>query len=272
MFPGVNGFHWSPTHIIFLSAFGLVVAVLLATLLLAVFRTVRDLRDGSATAIGWRCDFEDLPQSERLCRHAFEGSAPGRLCGRGFDCRDCTEHARISATGPRRPVSLPNGLDYPDTRLYHRGHTWVEALPDGTALVGLDDLGSRIIGKPGHIDLPAVGASLSVNGPAWRMTRNGNTVWVRSPLDGEVVAHGVPGGEWTLKIKVPPGDHDFRHLLRGDEARAWVNAEADRLMILLSRTPVGATLADGGALMPDLQQAMPEAPWDQVTAAMFLNC
>lgn len=272
MFPGVNGFHWSPLHIIFLSAFGLVLTVLLVTLALALFRTLRDMRKGRAAAIAWHCDFEDLPRSERLCRHAFEGAAPGRFCDRGFDCRECETHPKITAIEQRRPVTLPAGLDYPDTRLYHRGHTWVEPQPDGAALIGLDDLGSRVFGKPDHIELPAPGTHLSMNGPAWRMVRNGNAVYVRSPLEGEVVAQGAPGGQWQLKVKPEPGDRAYRHLLQGEEAHAWVNAETDRLMILLSNTPAGAALADGGALMPDLQQAMPKAPWDEVSAAMFLNC
>ncbi|MBK7931284.1 MAG: hypothetical protein IPJ98_28550 [Bryobacterales bacterium] len=272
MFPGVNGFHWSPAHIIFLSAFGLVLSVLLVTLAVAFFRTLRDERGGRSGAIAWHCDFEDLPRQERLCRHAFEGAAPGRLCDRGFDCRDCETHPKFATIETRRPVTLPAGLDYPETRLYHRGHTWVEPQPDGTALIGLDDLGARVFGAPERVELPAPGTKLTVNGAAWRMMRNGASVSVRSPLEGEVVAQGAPGGQWQLKVKPEAGDRAFRHLLSGADAHAWVNAETDRLMILLSSTPTGAALADGGALVTDLHQALPDAPWDEVSAAMFLNC
>lgn len=272
MFPGVSGFHWSPVHIIFLSAFGVVLSVLLMTLATAFFRTLRDISGGRSAAIGWHCDFEELPRQERLCRHAFAGAAPGRVCDRGFDCRECQAHPKFASIETRRPTTLPVGLDYPETRFYHRGHTWVEPQADGTALVGLDDLGMRVFGEPDQMELPAVGTRLSVNGAAWRMTRNGASVCVRSPLEGEVIARGAPGGQWQLKVKPEAIERAFRHLLRGAEAQAWVNAETDRLMILLSGTPTGAALADGGALVSDLQKALPDAPWDEVSAAMFLNC
>ena len=111
MFPGVNGFHWNPVHIIFLSAFGLVLSVLLVTLVTAFFRTLRDMRGGRSAAIAWHCDFEDLPRQERLCRHAFEGAAPSRVCDRGFDCRECDTHPKFARVATRRLVTLRAGLD-----------------------------------------------------------------------------------------------------------------------------------------------------------------
>lgn len=271
MFPGVDGFHWSPIHIIFLSAFGMVIAVLAATLGLALVRTVRDLRAGREVAIAWHSDFEDLPRGERLCRHAFAGAAPGRVCERGFDCRECETHPRIAAMEARPPVTIAAGLDYPDSRLYHRGHTWVEPQADGTALVGLDDLGARVVGAAARVELPEAGTRLRVNGPAWQVTSMGCTVWVRSPLDGEVVEQGAPGGRWRLRVQPDHGVKGDAHLLRGDEARAWANAEMDRLMVLLSNTPAGAVLADGGVLVPDPRKTLPDAAWDEVSAAIFLN-
>lgn len=272
MFPGVNGFHWSPIHIIFLSAFGVVLTILTVTLAMALYRTLRDFQKGRDASIAWLSDFEDLPRSERLCRHAFEGAAPGRVCNRGFDCRECETHPKLEVIAARQPVTVAAGLDYPESRLYHRGHTWVEPQPDGTALIGLDDLGARVFGVPDRMELPAVGTRLAVNGQAWRMARGTNVVSVRSPMDGEVIAHGAPGDAWLLRVKPVEDPAAFRHLLSGQEAAAWVRAETDRLLLLLSATPAGAALADGGALMPDLQRAMPAAPWDEVAAAMFLNC
>jgi len=271
MFPGVDGFHWSPVHIVFLTAFGAVLTVLLITLAMAALRTWRDFRNGCAASIVWHSDFEDLPRSERLCRHAFEGSAPGRVCDRGFDCRACETHPKLTAIETRHPAPLTAGLHYPEGRLYHRGHTWVEPQPDGTAFIGLDDLGARVFGAPERVELPAAGSLLAVNGPAWRMARNGSEVIVRSPVDGEVLAHGAPGCDWLLLVKPAVSSAPFRHLLSGAEAGAWARAETDRLLLLLSASPAGAALADGGALMPDLRQAMPDAPWDEVAPAMFLN-
>jgi hypothetical protein len=45
----------------------------------------------------------------------------------------------------------------------------------------------------------------------------------------------------------------------------------DRLQVMLSPEATGATLADGGNLLSDLPAAMPEAPWESVSSAMFLE-
>ena len=71
-----------------------------------------------------------------------------------------------------RPVAVlePNafveqfGLSIPLDRYYHRGHTWVRPEADGTVTFGLDALGQRLVGTPERLELPAVGAGLTVNG------------------------------------------------------------------------------------------------------------
>ena len=142
MFPGVNGFHWSPIHIVFLTIFGLVLTTVGVTLILALYRTIRDMRLGKADGIRWHQDFEDLPANERSCRHALMGSAPGRICPRALDCRGCPDHAGFAALESQQPAEVACALDYPAQRYYHRGHTWVEPLADGTLAIGLDDLGN----------------------------------------------------------------------------------------------------------------------------------
>jgi hypothetical protein len=265
MFPGVDGFHWSATHIIFLSAFGMVLTTLLVTLTIAAFRTVRSIRGGQATAIAWHADFEDLPLNERRCRHAFDGSAPDRICNRGFDCRECETHPKLVAM---RSESMDDDLS---ARLYHRGHTWVLPQTDGTALIGLDELGSRVIGMPDMVTLPASGTKLTLNGPAWEMTRQDHRIVVRSPLDCEVIENGDPECEWLLRVKVAPHPAPYRHLLSGLEADRWIGSETDRLLNMTTGGSVGTVLADGGALVSDLRGALPEAPWDEISSAIFLN-
>ena len=51
MFPGIDGFHWTVGHVIFLSLFFAVVATILATLVLAVLRTKRDFSTNPANEL-----------------------------------------------------------------------------------------------------------------------------------------------------------------------------------------------------------------------------
>jgi len=45
MFPGIDGFHWTAGHIIFLGLFFAVVVTLLMTIASALWRTSRDFRN-----------------------------------------------------------------------------------------------------------------------------------------------------------------------------------------------------------------------------------
>ena len=63
--------------------------------------------------------------------------------------------------------SVVCGVPMPHDRSYHRGHTWARLEDDGTYTVGLDELGSRLIGKPEIIELPAPGTPVFVNGTGW---------------------------------------------------------------------------------------------------------
>ena len=108
MFPGVDGFHWSITHIVFLTLFGLVLTTVLTTVSVALWRTRRAFHTHSAEELCWEADFEDLPASERACRHAMTGSAPGRLCPNAFDCRGCGQHAAENNRGSnQRTLAIP---------------------------------------------------------------------------------------------------------------------------------------------------------------------
>ena len=189
MFPGIDGFHWTVGHVIFLSLFFAVVATILATLVFAGLRTKRDFRTNRAIELCWKSDFAELPESERRCRHELAGRVVSRTCDNAFDCRRCGKYAQFAvlpATGLTRDL----GLHYPEDRLYHRGHTWVKPAEDGTFTVGLDELADHLVGNPDSIELPKVGWEIELNQTAWRMKKNGREIDVRAPIEGTIVAVG----------------------------------------------------------------------------------
>jgi hypothetical protein len=188
--------------------------------------------------------------AERTCRHVFTGEFRDRKCENAFDCRLCTTHAKLVAKHPPAPAD-PNaadvlGLKIPADRYYHRGHTWARQEEDGTVRVGLDELGTRLVGRPDGIELLAPGSRLEVNGPAWRMRKRDAEVRVLSPVAGEVIETGGPATGWFLKVKPEGGVLDTRHLLWGAEVRPWMMRELERLQLALGSPHTGAALADGG--------------------------
>jgi glycine cleavage system H protein len=269
VFPGVDGFHWTFAHIVFLALFFGVALTIAATVARAVVRAAADLRSRRAGEICWQLEFAELPEAERRCRHEIAGRVAERMCPNAFDCRRCQEYEQFAAL-PAQAISTTFGLDYPADRLYHRGHTWVREEADGCYSVGLDDLSEHLIGKPDTVDLPPAGAHVETNGPAWRIRKGAVEVRVRAPIDGDVVATGGPEEGWYLRVRPTPGQ-SLRHLLRGEEVSAWISKELERLQLQLGPAGTAPSLADGGILMSGLMESMPQADWDTVLAGTFLE-
>jgi glycine cleavage system H protein len=274
--PWNYGFQWSAGTIIFLGAFYTVLVVMLTTLANAFWRSRRDMRPEKAEAIRWISDFHDLPSRDRSCRHELTGEVKERKCPHAFDCRVCEAHPKFVAKqspelrlAPQEPEIF--GLPFPQDRFYHRGHAWARPEADGTVVVGLDELGKRLIGQPDAVELPAPGIHIYANGTAWRVRKRGADVRVLSPVDGEVVATGGPSRDWYLKVKPVDGTLDMRHLLAAHEVKPWVMRELERMQIALGGGAVGASLADGGVPVADIGDAYPAADWDAVCGEMFLQ-
>jgi glycine cleavage system H lipoate-binding protein len=273
MFPGIDGFHWTVGHVIFLFLFFAVVLTIVATVVSAAWRTAHDFRTNQAIEVCWRSDFAALPESDRRCRHELAGRVISRTCDNAFDCRHCSKYSQFAVL-PATGLAPDLGLNYSADRFYHRGHTWVKPANDGTLTVGLDELADRLIGKPDSIQMPEVGSELEINQTAWRMQKNGKEIAVRAPLEGTVIGVGGAKEGWYLKIRPrldPAHPATLRHLLRGPEVHGWLLRELERLQMQLRAPNTPPALADGGLLLPGLMDALPEADWDAVLADTFLE-
>jgi glycine cleavage system H lipoate-binding protein len=250
--------------------------VVLATVGLSLACSWRDFRRRRADAICWNCDFHDLPARERVCRHEFTGEFKHRTCDNAFDCRECAAHAALvarqaSPTDPKEDEAEVLGLEFPLDRYYDRGHAWAHPEADGNVTIGLDALASRLVAEPEAVELPPAGTRIAARGTAWRMRKRGADVRILSPLDGEVVATGGPEQGWYLKVKPEGGKFDARHLLRGGEIRPWLTRELERLQTALAPASEAPSLADGGVPVDDIAAGYPEANWDAVCSAIFLQ-
>ena len=273
MFPGIDGFQWTPGHVIFLCLFFAVAITIFTTVAFAAIRTARDFRAHRAIDLCWHADFAELPLSDRRCRHELAGRVVSRTCDHAFDCRRCEKYAELAVL-PDSGFAHDLGLRYPEDRLYHRGHTWLKAEQDGTVTIGLDDFSEHIVGRPDYVDLPETGAELEVNQTAWRMKKNGKEVSVRAPIEGTVIAVGGPDDGWYLKMRPRLDLRNpvaLRHLLRGAEVHGWIARELDRLQIQLQHPHTSTTLADGGVLLADLMNVVTDADWNTILADTFLE-
>jgi glycine cleavage system H protein len=249
--------------------------VVAATVIFAVLRSRRALRAHETDEIRWHSDFHDLPARDRVCRHVLTGELKSRECPHAFDCRLCETHARLIAAHPPQQSGETEeeifGMSFPMDCLYHRGHAWARPEADGTVTVGLDELGSRLVGAPDAVDLPHPGAVVHTNGTAFHIHKREADVRVLSPVDGVVVETGGPGRGWYLKVKPLNGHIDMRHLLCGAEVKPWLMREMERLQLALSAEGAAPTLADGGVPVADIAASYPKADWDAVCGDMFLE-
>lgn len=257
--------------IIFMGIFYTVVAIVLVTLTIALYRGMRDLHR-RLEVIQWHSDFEDLSTGERRCRHDFTGELAGRVCPNAFECQNCELHAKVAQAHPHEMAQIVDdslGVPVPLDRYYHRGHTWVKPESDGTYTIGLDPLAERLAAHPTRLELPVPGARIARNGIAWRMWAHGAEFRVRAPIDGEVV-DTEPEGEWRIRVK-PTGKFTLAYLLRGGEAVRWLGREFDRVHLMVSAAEAVPSLADGGVPVDDFAAACPKANWPAICGILLLD-
>ena len=260
MFPWVYGFQWTPGHVIFTGIFLSVATAVAATVILALFRSVQIFRRGKAGQVAWQSLFHDLPAADRACRHAMTGELQGRVCEQGFDCRQCSKHASMIETGSAAPAG----------RLYHRGHTWVEPAADGTLLIGLDDIATRLIGPLERVDIPPANSRLEANTPAFTIHKKGAALRVLAPVDGVVLQSNRSGNGWLARVQ-PAQNSSLSHLLNAGEAAAWFELEIQRLQLAASPCRGLPALADGGVLVDDLSSVLPRNLWESVSAEILID-
>ncbi len=150
MFPWVDGFHWTATHIIFLSLFFAAVVIIVATFASAIFRAASDFRGHRANEMCWRENFAELPEEERRCRHELAGRVESRICDNAFDCRECANYPNFAAIPANPPSNV--GVTYlRPTALSSRPH------------VDSAGMGRDIFCRPGRV----------CESPDWRARRGG---------------------------------------------------------------------------------------------------
>lgn len=264
MLPSAYEFHWDTGHLVFLGIFYGVVTVVLTGLGCAAYQWMKDLHRKRVGAIEWEEAFHDLPEARRHCRHEFDGTFDRRICNNGFDCAHCTGHREIAAdTG--------NSATQDNTRLFHRGHTWVHLDHEGVATIGLDGFARSCFGKSDRMAIPPTGEDLVAGERCLALERGYLRARIPSPLSGSVVEQGMPGDNWLFRLRPTGEPGEIENLLQGREAEVWLLREKEWLQKTLHSAEGIPMLADGGDLIDDLVEAYPRADWEDIWAQVCLE-
>jgi hypothetical protein len=203
------------------------------------------------------------PPETRTCRHTLSGEIPQRTCVSGFGCSSCSFHRERTGDLAR---DIPVG-----ERVYHRGHTWVCRNEDGTATVGIDEIGRRLLGGTSAWELPVPGAHLEANALLGKVRGRGASVRVLSPITGDVVGQFAGEEGFCLRVRLSNDGGHFESLLRGAEADGWMMRERERLELSFSREAGIAALADGGEIVENPGGQLSDRERSRVLGEFFLD-
>lgn len=182
----------------------------------------------------------------------------------------------------RRP-EVVGGFQLPEALRYHFGHTWASSESPQTVRIGLDDLAARFIGKATRLTLPKRGQWIRQGQKVWSIERDGRTIDMVSPIEGMITDVNEmavadpqlplrdPYGEgWLLAVHSPDARTNFRNLLSGAVARKWLEEAAERLRGAVPAL-AGACAQDGGLMVEDLGEHIPEKEWNELARELFLS-
>lgn len=179
------------------------------------------------------------------------------------------EHSAVAADAGHDYI---DGFLVPDRLRYHPGHTWVMTERKHLARVGVDEFAAALAGKIDAIELPKPGQWVRQGQKAIKVTRNGDTTELVSPVEGEVsmvntdllhapsLVRSDPYGQgWLFTVNVPDEENTFRNLIPINMVRDWMATATERLYALQPQL-AGAVAADGGRPVDDLLEACPMSP------------
>ena len=191
-----------------------------------------------------------------------------------------SKEKEVRPTLQTRP-NLVNGFELPQTLKYHPGHTWV--MPESTDMVrcGIDDFAAKLLGKAQSVQLPQRGQWIRQGQKMASFTRNGVTVEMVSPIEGtvtdindaavrnpELVSAQNYSDGWLVALQSPDAKTNYRNLLSGDVAKAWLAEAATRLATRLHMNP--ATMQDGGVAAQELGAQLSPAEFAETAKEFFL--
>jgi len=190
--------------------------------------------------------------------------------------------ARVEAPGWADQLAgffrMPAGL------LYHPGHAWARLEGADTVVVGMNDFAQRLVGPIDGLRLPAPGAEIAQNQPAFAVVAGGRTIPMLAPVSGTVLevneaAAGAPDAVkqspydrgWLLKVRSPRLAASLKALMPVEVARGWMDTVWEKLGTEAAGAQLGIVYLDGGVPVDGLARSMAPEGWDAVARRYLLT-
>jgi len=185
------------------------------------------------------------------------------------------EKARLQACQQgSNMIPARHGMDIPTDRFYHHAHIWVLPLSSRRFRLGLDEIAQLLLQTITGIQ---VSSDKSTGEIKWDFCCMGRMVQMPCPLEGRLAEvnndvlmdppriHEDPYEKgWLTDLELQK-DADFSRLLRGEEARAWMAMEMERIRRF------DATVMDGGELVHNPAKWISEREWRNLLDAFIIQ-
>ncbi len=175
------------------------------------------------------------------------------------------------------------GFHIPGNISYHPGHGWLARERKNVMRVGASEFAAALAGKLEKVELPKRGQWLRQGQKFLTLFRNGESVEMVSPVEGEVVEINAEivkhpsllrqdpyGVGWLVSVHVPDEESVTRNLIPKTLVKEWMRDAVERLY---ARQPAlaGAFAADGGRPTQDLLAEIPGVNWKKTAQEFFLT-
>jgi glycine cleavage system H protein len=159
---------------------------------------------------------------------------------------------------------------------FSRAHTWAKTRKVEAVRVGFDDFAQKLLGNITKVDLPEKGSTVKQGENSWSVKCGSRSADLLSPIDGEVIEVNQKlfkdtslinkdpyGNGWVLTLKPYHLEKNLRLLYQGDQAKTWLENDADRLHRRVEKD-LGVTVADGGQLIQAISKRIPAKEWKKL--------
>jgi glycine cleavage system H lipoate-binding protein len=228
-----------------------------------------------------------MPPEKRKCRYMLTGDISYKLCANNYECWHCQVDQMISDLVESHPllvkkrakreekVETVRGFSFHPKASYQPNHIWIKIDKDDQIKVGIDDFAAKLLGDFNHISLVAKGEELVLE--AHLGTASGSRVF-RLPVQslGRVIktndeafanpkiVHQDPYGKgWLFTVENEGITDTLTKLLRGDEAKNWLEKDFDNLKHAI-QDECEISIADGGELVQDFRTRLSEELIDKL--------
>ncbi len=197
---------------------------------------------------------------------------------------------RVAAQSARAmaPLFDVNGFALPSGLFLGPGHTWARLEPDGSVVIGIDELANQLLGPADRVQLAAKGTELSHGDAALVAHRREKNLAFAAPVQGSVTEVNLEALQhparvyespyengWLLRLQPRNLAKELARLRIGRDAHDWLHYEVKRVGDFVTRyapdMAVGASMADGGVPVAHVLEHLDAENWARFEQEFLLN-